>query len=159
MAPPENLQPMEMPDGLLLEIPCHGSYLGRIRNAVADLARKIGFNEDEIARIEIAVGEACSNILKHAYAPGKVWCRHSRDPQIRLDARNVDDQLVVELNDHGARFDFASYQPADIDRNLRKMDAGGYGISIIRQMMDEVQYSSNDQTGNTVRMVKYLKKT
>jgi len=39
------------------------------------------------------------------------------------------------------------------------MKRNGYGIFIMRNFMDEVQYNSNDQTGNTLRMVKYLKKT
>jgi anti-sigma regulatory factor (Ser/Thr protein kinase) len=38
------------------------------------------------------------------------------------------------------------------------MQPGGYGIFIMRKLMDEVQYSSSDQTGNTLRLVKYLKK-
>jgi anti-sigma regulatory factor (Ser/Thr protein kinase) len=39
------------------------------------------------------------------------------------------------------------------------MKTNGYGVHIMRQFMDEVQYSSSDQTGNTLRLVKHLKKT
>ena len=159
MPTPEEIQRKESPHEFLLETPCHGSYLAQIRAIVANLARKVGFDEQEIAQIEIAVDEACSNIVKHAYAPDTEWCWRNRDPQIRLDVRNEDGHLVIELNDHGRRFDFASYRPADIDCRLREMDASGYGIAIMRRFMDEVQYSSNDQTGNTLRMVKYLKKS
>ena len=45
-----------------------------------------------------------------------------------------------------------------MEDRLREMKRGGYGILIMRNFMDEVQYNSNDQTGNTLRMVKYLKK-
>ena len=158
MAIPEKIRRKESPDEILLETPGHGSYLAQIRAIVADLARKIGFDEHELVKIEIAVDEACSNIVKHAYATDKEWCWRHRDPRIRLDVRTEEGRLVIEINDHGQRFDFASYQPAEIDRRLREMNPSGYGIAIMRRFMDEVQYSSNDQAGNTLRMVKYLKK-
>ena len=60
---------------------------------------------------------------------------------------------------HGQRFDFTAYRPDDIEARLREMKSGGYGISIMRQFMDEVHYNSSDATGNTLRLVKYLKKT
>ena len=159
METPEKIRRKESTDEVLLETPGHGSYLAKIRAIVADLARKIGFNEPDIAKIEFAVDEACSNIVKHAYAADKKWCWQHHDPRIRLDVRTEQDRLVIEINDHGQRFDFASYRPAEIDHRLREMTPGGYGIAIIRRFMDEVQYSSNDQTGNTLRMVKYLKKS
>jgi len=152
MPTPEQIHRKDLPDGFLLEIPGHEGYLTQIRIIVADLARKVGFDDQEIAKIEIAVGEACSNVVQHAYAADTEWCWRHRDPQIRLRVRTENDHLVIEINDHGQRFDFASYRPGE-------MNASGYGVAIIRRFMDEVQYSSNDQTGNTLRMVKYLKKT
>jgi serine/threonine-protein kinase RsbW len=143
---------------LLIQTPGHGSSLGYIRSIVADLARKVGFPEHEVAKIEMAVDEACSNVVKHAYVPDKKWCWQHRDPEIRLDIRTEDGRLVIEINDHGQRFDFANYRPADIADRLKEMKTSGYGILIMRSFMDEVHYSSNDQTGNTLRLVKYLQK-
>jgi serine/threonine-protein kinase RsbW len=155
---PENIRRRESADELHLQTPGHGSYLAYIRTIVGDLARKIGFDEHEVAKIEMAVDEACSNVVKHAYSPDKEWCWQHRDPEIRLDIRREGDRLIIEINDHGQRFDFANYRPADIEDHLRQMKRGGYGLFIMRNFMDEVQYNSNDQTGNTLRMVKYLKK-
>ncbi len=159
MASPDNIRRKESPNKLLLHAPGHGSYLAQIRVIVGDLARKVGFDEDEAAKIEMAVDEACSNVVKHAYSPDKKWCWQHRDPEIRLDVRTEGGRLVIEINDHGQRFDFANYRPVDIEDRLREMKRNGYGIFIMRNFMDEVQYNSNDQTGNTLRMVKYLKKT
>ncbi len=155
---PDNIRREESADKLFLQTPGHGSYLAYIRPIVGDLARKVGFDESEIAKIEMAVDEACSNVVKHAYSPDKKWCWQHRDPEIRLDIRTEGGSLVIEINDHGQRFDFANYRPTDMENDLREMKRGGYGIPIMRNFMDEVQYSSNDQTGNTLRMVKYLKK-
>ena len=155
---PENIHREESADKLLIQTPGHGSYLAYIRAIVGDLARKIGFDGGEAAKIEMAVDEACSNVVRHAYSPDKEWCWQQRDPEIRLDIRVESNLLIIEINDHGQRFDFANYRPARMEDHLREMKPGGYGILIMRNFMDEVQYSSNDQTGNTLRMVKYLKK-
>lgn len=159
MNSPDNIHRKESPNKLLLHAPGHGSYLAQIRVIVGDLARKVGFDEDEAAKIEMAVDEACSNVVKHAYSHDKKWCWQHRDPEIRLDVRTEGSRLVIKINDHGQRFDFANYRPVDIEDRLREMKRDGYGIFIMRNFMDEVQYNSNDQTGNTLRMVKYLKKT
>ncbi len=156
---PNDIRRKESTDKLLLQTPGHVSYLAYIRVIVGDLARKIGFDEQEVAKIEMAVDEACSNVVKHAYSPDKEWCWQHCDPEIRLDIRREGARLVIEINDHGQRFDFANYRSADMEDRLREMKRGGYGVLIMRNFMDEVQYSSNDQTGNTLRMVKYLKKT
>lgn len=159
MEKPENIQLNESMGKLRLQAPGHGSYLAYIRTIIGDLARKVGFPDDEVAKIEMAVDEACANVVEHAYAPKKEWHWKHRDPEIHLDVRAEDSRLVIEINDHGQRFDFTSYNPADIESRIKEMQPGGYGIFIMRKFMDEVHYSSDDATGNTVRLVKYLKKT
>ena len=156
---PDPAQLKKTTDKLLIHTPGHGSYLAYIRTLVGDLARKVGFPEEEVAKIEMAVDEACSNVVEHAYAPKKEWRWKHRHPEIRLDVCVEDDRLIIEITDHGQRFDFTAYRPDDIEARLREMKTGGYGISIMRQFMDEVQYDSSESTGNTLRLVKYLKKT
>ncbi len=157
MESPENRR-KKPTDKLLIRTPGDGSYLNYIRTVVGDLALQVGFDAYEAAKIEMAVDEACSNVVRHAYSPDKEWCWRQRDPEIRLEIRVENGRLIIEINDHGQSFDFANYHPAKIEDQLREMKVGGYGILIMRNFMDEVQYSSNDQTGNTLRMVKCLKK-
>ena len=68
-------------------------------------------------------------------------------------------KLIVEINDHGERFDFENYSAPKVADSIRQMKTGGFGISIIRQFMDEVHYSSSGKAGNTLRLVKHLKKS
>jgi serine/threonine-protein kinase RsbW len=139
--------------------PGTGQHIGLIRAAVTDLAAKIGFPPDEIVKIEMAVGEAAENIVEHAYAqPTKEW-KFQRDPEIRLKIRIENNRLIIELNDHGQSFDFCHYQPPHSHENIRNGRTSGYGIFIMREFMDEVEYNSSNETGNTLRLVKYLKKT
>jgi len=144
---------------ILIRAPGHGSSLCHIRAIVADLARQVGFPEDEVAKIEMAVDEACSNVVEHAYAHDRDWSWKQRDPEIRLDIHTEGNRLIIQINDHGQRFDFAAYCPTDLLERIRGMHPGGYGISIMRKFMDEVEYKSDDKTGNTLRLVKYLKKS
>lgn len=145
-------------DATVIHAPGDGCALSEIRAIVADLARQVGFPETEIAKIEMAVDEACSNVVEHAYATDKEWSWDERRAEIRLDIRTDGQRLIIEINDHGQRFDFSIYRPTDMEACVQQMKDGGYGIHIMRRFMDEVQYNSNDQTGNILRLVKYLKK-
>ena len=158
METPEKVRLKKSTSKLQLQTPSDGSYLAYIRGLVADLARKIGFPEEEVAKIEMAVDEACSNVVEHAYASKKEWCWQHRDPEIRMDVRAEKTSLVIEIHDHGQKFDFAGYRPDNIEDRIKKMMPHGYGVFIMRKFMDEVHYSSNDETGNTLRLVKHLKK-
>lgn len=159
MDTPDNVHLEKSTGKLRIHTPGHGSYLAYIRTLVADLARKVGFPEEDVAKIEMAVDEACSNIVEHAYSPKKEWQWKHRHPEIALDVRVEDSKLIIEITDHGQRFDFTSYRPDDIAERVQKMQTGGYGVAIMRQFMDEVRYESSPETGNVLRLVKNLKKT
>ena len=158
MDTPEEIQIKKSTGKMLIQTPSNGSYLVYIRSMVTDLARQVGFEESDIAKIEMAVDEACSNVVEHAYAPNQQWRWQHRQPEIRMEIHTEHGRLVIEINDHGQQFDFANYRPVDLQQSIHHMEKGGYGIPIMRHFMDEVEYSSNDQTGNTLRLVKYLKK-
>ena len=166
MEKPDDIHLNKSTGKLLIHTPGHGSYLAYIRTLVGDLAREVGFPEDDVAKIEMAVDEACSNVVEHAYADPKdaiatekAWQWKQGDPKIRLDVRSEGNRLVIEINDHGQRFDFTAYRPNKMEEGIRQMQTGGYGMAIMREFMDEVQYSSSDAAGNTLRLVKYLKKS
>lgn len=154
----ENIRCQELNGRLSLQAPGHSASLVHIRATVTNIAQRIGFPEDEVAKIEMAVDEACANIVEHAFAPGKSWYHHG-DPQLHLEVRTEEEKLVFEIHDHGAQFDLASFEPPPIAEGLRRSQTGGFGLAIIRQFMDEVQFSSTAETGNILRLVKYLKKS
>ena len=159
MSPTRQVKISRSEAGLSIQTPSDSSYLAHIREFIVDLARKIGFSEDDVAKVEMSVDEACSNVVEHAYAAGKQWHWQHRNPEIRLTIRIEDHRLVIEINDHGQKFDFGTYRPDKIHDRVGAMQTGGYGIAIMRQFMDEATYSSSAATGNTLRLVKHLKKT
>ena len=86
--------------------------------------------------------------------------RYDPDKRLRLAYRLADDRIVVRIGDEGEGFDPdglpnpAADPAAHVERRLREgKRVGGYGIHIVRKLMDEVTFSGK---GNTVTMTKYL---
>ena len=158
MSKPEIVRKKKETGTVIIEAPGRSSSLADIRAIITDLARQTGFVEDDVAKIEMAVDEACANVVEHAYAPQQEWRWQRGDPVMRLEVRTRPGQIIIEIIDHGQSFDFANYRPPDLDQSIKDMNRGGFGIAIMRRIMDEVLYTSHQEQGNTLRMVKYLKK-
>jgi serine/threonine-protein kinase RsbW len=135
--------------------------LYRIRALVTELARQTGFPAEAVDQIELAVDEACSNVVRHAYDPrhAQEWHWQHRDPEIQLELRAEPDQLVVTITDHGRHFDFESHRHVSLPERIQSMASNGYGIAMMEALMDDVQYTSDPKDGNRLRMVKRLKKS
>ncbi len=147
-------------DKLRIRAPGNGRALAHIRGLVADLAAQIGFDDDTVYEIQMAVDEACANVVQHAYNPRHhhEWIWQNREPEIRMEIVSDPERLAITINDHGRQFDFSRYQPVNISDRIRAMIPNGYGIAIMHALMNDVQYTSNPETGNTLRLVKLLKK-
>ncbi len=134
-----------------LKIPSQTDNLEIIRDFVAKIARKVGFDEDDISKIELAVDEACTNVIKHAYDnQGK----NPIDITIQIDYQ----KLTILVTDKGKGFDPSKLKTPDLKEYLAEMRVGGLGIYLMKNLMDEVEIQSQPGKGNQVRMVKYLNK-
>jgi serine/threonine-protein kinase RsbW len=118
--------------------------IARARRWLAQYAQAVGFPEKEVGNLALALSEACANIIKHAY--------HGQpDRPIELHLSIDETKLALSIHDVGARFDVQAYQPPD----LTEAHEGGYGVFIIRSLMDEVEYDTSDEQGTTLTLVKY----
>lgn len=97
--------------------------------------------------VEVAVGEACSNVVRHA---------HAGEPRrtFTLDLHVSDTELEFVITDHGERYDFEgrSMPIADLER-LEALPEGGYGIPLIKAIMDVAEYR-REPDRNVLRLVK-----
>ena len=127
------------------ELVIHSSptELRRARSWLSDHARAAGFSDPDVRDLALVVSEACANVIEHAY-------RGEPDHPINLKLNVDDDRLELLVRDFGAPFDQASYHPPDLD----EPQEGGYGVFIIRTLMDEVDYDVSEQPGTTLRLVK-----
>ena len=82
-----------------------------------------------VAALELAVNEATSNIMKHAY--------HGRtDQRIHLEAETFPDQVVIRLHHSGDPCDPARVPPPALNGSQES----GYGLYLITQSVDDVRY-------------------
>ena len=127
--------------------------LSDMRNFVSDAARRFGFSESEVGKIELAIDEACTNIIKHAY-------KYNPDGiiEIRVSAQegNSTSKFIVEIFDSGISFDSSKYTAPDMKEYFKKLRHGGLGIVLMKKLMDEVDYDHMGGERNSIRLVKYL---
>ena len=105
-------------------------------------------DEDGLAQLELAVNEALSNIIRHAY-PGQA------DQRIQVEANSSEAGIVVELHHYGRAFDPEAARPPSFDGSRD----GGFGVYIIAQSVDAVSYSQDASGRKTIRLVKRLNLT
>jgi serine/threonine-protein kinase RsbW len=133
-----------------LRIPSQTDNLELIRYFVGRVAEKVGFDEEDIGKIELACDEACTNVIKHAYNERNQT--QSLDIAIKLDYQ----KLTLLVTDHGKGFDPRSIQIPNMKEYLAELKVGGLGIYLMKTLMDEVDYDIKPGVRNQVRMVKYF---
>jgi serine/threonine-protein kinase RsbW len=133
-----------------LRIPSQTDNLELIREFVSKVADKVGFSGDDIGKIELACDEACTNIIKHAYAQKNG--KQTLDVLIKVDY----DKFILVVTDHGKGFDPKKIKIPKMDEYLAELKVGGLGIYLMKTLMDEVDYNIQPGVQNQVRMVKYF---
>ncbi len=133
-----------------LKLPIETANLEIIREFVAKIAQNTGFSEENIHRIELAVDEASTNVIKHAYKGTK-----SDRKYIFVIVSNYPDRLEIDVVDSGRGFDPKQIKIPEMDIYLKNMKRGGLGIYLIKTLMDKVEYKIKPGVKNQVRMVKY----
>ena len=122
--------------------------LPRVTAFVEDVLSQIGADQASAYKIQLAIDEACTNVIKHAYR-GEIG-------PVRLEMELIGDNLVISLIDRGVPFDPDIVPPPDLDADLEARKIGGLGIYFVKKIMDKVSYSFDSQTGNRLTMTKQL---
>ncbi len=140
-----------------LTVPGRYKEIRRICDFIAAGAAAAGFDEDTIYHLELVCDEASTNIIEHAYGE-----EDAGDIIIRYVVS--DDDFTIVFNDHGEAFDPGTVPPPltmsandmSVDELTSQMRIGGLGLHFIRNLMDEVHFTSDRRTGNQLTMVKKL---
>jgi len=119
-------------------------FLPTIRNTMENLAAALGWDESDSRRITVAVEEAMTNKIRHAY--------HSRaDGVVTIGIATTGGVMHIRLTDRGYPPDMARI----CAKELGSLTPGGLGTYIIREIMDTVSYETSAD-GNHLILTKRL---
>ena len=134
---------------LELEVKAKLENLAVLDDFVAEFMKQLGMKKDVTLQVRLAVSEACTNIIQHAYSG------ESEEPIIILCSMSGND-LVIEIRDWGKSFDPDSVPQPDTESELLERKEGGIGIFLLRKMMDDVRYVFRAGRYNELRMIKHI---
>lgn len=132
-----------------LTVPSTTDNLSRVRKFVKNYAENFGLNNDLTGKIVLAVDEACTNIIKHAY-------RYSPEGKITVKLKTDKTKFSVTIIDEGGHFDPQRIPDPDLEKMQHERRGGGLGIFLMKKLMDEVEYSNLAGNRNKVVLVKYI---
>ena len=130
-----------------LTVPGYYKNLARIGDFVYRAAIKAGLDERAGYALQMAVDEACANIIEHAYGgEGK--------GQIDLVYQLQEEGLQIIIYDQGRPFDPAQVTELDIKTPLNKRQLGGMGVFFMHRLVDRVEFEFGTPRGNQLRLFK-----
>jgi serine/threonine-protein kinase RsbW len=131
-----------------LTIPAKPEYITLGRLALTGIARLRAepLSPELLGDLKLALTEACTNSVRHAYAGG--------EGLVEILYELHADRLVVEVSDSGGGFDPPAQPAAALSEE--ELSEGGLGIAIIEALSDELEISEGAQGGSRLRFVKRL---
>jgi serine/threonine-protein kinase RsbW len=129
-----------------ISVPASTAYISAVRDFVGLYANQFGFNDREVDEIRLAVDEAYTNVIKHAY-------QFDENERVLIALGSHSDEFWISITDQGRAFDPSKYAEPDIKERIRLKKRGGVGVYLIRRLMDAVEYHNTDGM-NEIRMTK-----
>ena len=130
-----------------IAFPGRFSSLNEIREFYVRAAQEAALDDKSVCEVELAVDEAASNIIDHAYqgeGKGDIECSYAVQPG----------RLEVIMRDHGRPFDPQKVKTPNLRNDPRRRKQRGLGLHFMRSLMDSVEFSFSKKNGNELRMVK-----
>ncbi|MFO1445152.1 anti-sigma B factor RsbW [Bacillus sp. Bva_UNVM-123] len=138
-------------DYIEIKIPAKPEYIGVVRLTLSGIASHMGYTYEEIEDLKIAVSEACTNAVQHAYSEDEIG-------EVIIGFGIYGDKLDTMVADNGKSFNFIQTKnelgPYTESCTVDQLTEGGLGLYLIEALMDEVRVL--EHSGVTVFMVKYL---
>ena len=134
---------------IALDVPEEHRYIGMVRKTARTLLEHHRTAEQDIADLEIVIGELCANVTRHA---------KSEVGRFRVEIEHHGSHVVLLVVDQGQGFDPDSVPPVgearpDTDGELRY---GGFGLHLVRILADHVDIQVAPACGTAVRVQKQL---
>lgn len=127
----------------------HKINLEKIRAYVGESLSQTSLTEDDIYRFQLAVDEACSNIIMHNY-------EGDNDKPIYITIKQSDKNITIIIEDEGEKFNPLDVSDPDLDQHIERYKQNGLGVYLMRRLVDEIVYHAGMKRGNKIELVKYL---
>jgi serine/threonine-protein kinase RsbW len=135
-----------------LQVPSSTENLSLIREFVTAVGRQAQLDEADISSLELAVDEACANVIEHAYG-------HDITKEVVVRAKFDEESLRISVIDEGLGFEPDKAPQDSVDDLIKKRKSGGLGIRLIKQLMDDVSYEIVPGQKNELHMTKKIRKS
>lgn len=123
------------------------SELIKILDYIETLAMSAEFSQEEVNDILIATEEICVNVIMYGFP------KKSKN-QFKIEAWVEGPKLTIVVKDKGVPFDPTRFFEYPGEFNTRRKEDGGYGLLLIRRLMDEISYQYHEEKGNITTLVK-----
>jgi len=138
-------------DFIEMSLPAKADYIGVARLSLSGIANRMGFSYDDIEDLKVAVSEALTNSVAHAYG-------EDTTQEIKLGFGIYEDRLEVIVSDKGESFNYIEIKdeigPYQGNERVEELRENGFGLFLIDALMDEIQI--NNKNGVVVLMTKYM---
>ena len=131
-----------------LRFPSDSKYLNMVHELTRLLAETTGFETAEAEKIALAVDEATTNVVQHAYG-GEA----GHEIEVHFDPEG--DSLDIAIFHEGKPLESIPVPAFDLDELVAEHKTGGLGLRIMRQMMDKVEHTKAGTGKNMCVMVRY----
>ena len=122
------------------------SNLKKIRATIKDFLKIYEVDLKIIKNIQLAVDEAVTNIIKHAYEG------ENKNNIIKIELEYKNKKFLIHLYDNGIKVDKKKIKP----RNLDNVKPGGLGVHFINEIMDQTKYLSSNEWNNHIVLEKII---
>jgi len=126
---------VETKDKYILQVKSKTENLSLIRDFMKEIGLKEAIAAEITDKLVLAVDEACTNIIKHAY-----HLKNDKDIILKVDVNGQ--KVVVTITDFGDGFDPDTVPDPDMPTYMRQIRVGGLGLHLMRALMDKVEYQT-----------------
>ncbi|WP_010651741.1 anti-sigma B factor RsbW [Oceanobacillus massiliensis] len=142
---------MERFDFIEIKVPAKAEYVGVVRLTMSGIANRMGFSYEDIEDLKVAVSEAITNAVTHAYS-------EADQGEITIGFGVYDNRIEIMIADHGGSFNLEEIKsgtgPYKTNEPVENLREGGFGLFLIEALMDDVKINNN--FGVIVLMTKYV---
>ena len=136
---------------LTLTVPSATENLALIRDFVVNVGSQAGLGQDDVAKLELDVDEACANVMEHAHG-------HDSNKEVTVRATFDAATLRIEVVDEGQGFDPTVVPTTSVEQMVHDRRTRGLGLRVMKSLMDEVSYEIVPGERNRLRLLKRIQK-